>query len=766
MSLVLRLYHFLGSLTFTLILFSFIILVVCIGTFLESATQSHAYAATWTYGHPLFFIVFLSLFANILFSATRRWPFQKRHIPFLMTHLGLLLLLTGVWVKGAYGLQGHMNVLEGSGSHEVLIPTTQMIRLTNAQGKRYEWKIIENPFTLAQAAPLREEDRAPYLTLLDMQPHGKQQVELWNQGGRFTPYAIQPIVAGETLLNLVGDTPWLFHMEERAFLLDHIQALYAENATLSVYQHNKQTPLYVGPLQDAMQASINVSGALLHVTLQQSPENQWNLCAIWSTPEGRHIRESLLPLTHLNAFNEHTQDSNDLTLWQGAGPYLLRVERIPSVTLFVDKEKEWLIVLGRFGSLECHSFSQETLKSVYAIEGGFGGYFLQVPLPSSHSSYSPDSCHARWLEKATLHMRNQPPGSLGLPERLFQQACLATHRDFAAEWVAFLDAWRRSKRWLYRPQTSIGIEEDPFYHLDWTKLPIDTLCAMQWSVLLLRELENAYIQGQDPYACLKEMGWPVAIHADTPEKVFACLQDQLFHAASALPPLPEALCPNQLGQEQTALQAALLSTLLRQRACPWSILWEGPEENLIDFKRPFSSSTPLHCRLRPFAQPLPPLAKKEEEAPLLHCRIVEGEKMEEVDLVYDATGNQLAWPVLEGTYLAQCLPYSLSIPYQVRLRDARKIVYPHSDQPASYEAECLITDLRTKEEKEVLLSMNRVHETADGHRFYLSSISPGHEEAVRQVRLVVSRDPLRAAFTYIGGFFVAVGILLLLFRRP
>lgn len=769
MSLLVRLYHFLGSLTFTLILFSFIILVVCTGTILESTTQSHAYAAMWTYGHPLFFIVFISLFANILFSATRRWPFKKRHIPFLMTHLGLLLLLTGVWIKGGYGLQGHMSILEGSGSHQVVLPNEQMIRLTDKQGKRYEWQMTQKPFAEAQLVPTRERDRGPYLTLLNIHPHGKQKVEQWNQKGRFTPYAMKSIAANETHLGAVGDTPWLFRMEEKPPLInERIKALYAENATLSVYQDNEQPLLYVGPLQNAMQSPISISDTLLQIDLQQTPENNWHIQSTWATSEGREIGKILLPLTTanaLNVLNEHEKDPNHLTLWPGTGPYIIRIERTPSVNLLVDEEKEWLVVLGPFGSLDCHPFSQETLKSVYAIEGGFGGYFLQVPLPSSQPTCSPMACHAAWLKKAALHMRNQSPESLELPERLFQQACLAAHTDFATQWVTFLDKWQRSKRWLYTPEISINAQEDPFTHLDYSKLPDGLLRAMQWSVLLSNELERAYIQGQDPSMHLKKMGWPITIHTAHAEEIFHSLQHQLFQAASALPLPPETRCKAK-SEQNSIFNAAMLSTLLRQRECPWEILWEVPEDNLLDPTSPYSPLIPLHCRLRPVAQPLPPLAKKEEEAPMLSLRLVEGEKMEQIDLVYDETGHQLAWPVLEGTYLAQCIPYSINIPYHVRLRDARKIVYPHSDQPASYEAECLITDLRTGTEEEVLLSMNRVHETNDGHRFYLSSISPGHEEAVRQVRLVVSRDPLRAAFTYIGGFFVAMGILLLLFRRP
>src|SRR5262249_46812613 len=99
-------------------------LAVIAGTLLESRTGSHLFAAQITYEHPFFQLLLSLYFVNILLSALRRWPFKIRHIPFLITHLGLLMILAGTMIKNRFGLQGQMSIWEGSASQQVLLPHT------------------------------------------------------------------------------------------------------------------------------------------------------------------------------------------------------------------------------------------------------------------------------------------------------------------------------------------------------------------------------------------------------------------------------------------------------------------------------------------------------------------------------------------------------------------------------------------------------------------------------------------------------------------
>jgi len=130
MKLLLKLlYHFLGGVHFAILLIASVVIFVVAGTVLESITESHRYASYFTYSNPVFIALLWGFFINILFSALRRWPFQVHHIPFLMTHLGLLMILGGVLVKSYFGLQGTLSLIEGGGTHDVVIPYTYAIHV-------------------------------------------------------------------------------------------------------------------------------------------------------------------------------------------------------------------------------------------------------------------------------------------------------------------------------------------------------------------------------------------------------------------------------------------------------------------------------------------------------------------------------------------------------------------------------------------------------------------------------------------------------------
>lgn len=76
------LFHFLGGVHLAIALIAFSALFVVAGTFIESKTGSHLYAAFWTYENSFFTLLLAFFFMNILFAALRRWPFKKRHTPF------------------------------------------------------------------------------------------------------------------------------------------------------------------------------------------------------------------------------------------------------------------------------------------------------------------------------------------------------------------------------------------------------------------------------------------------------------------------------------------------------------------------------------------------------------------------------------------------------------------------------------------------------------------------------------------------------------
>jgi hypothetical protein len=108
-SLVWRLIHLLSSLKLALILIATIAIACAVATITESHFDS-AVAKAWIYKAP-WFIAWLALLCINLFAVTlSRWPWQKPHTGFIMTHYGIILLLIGAVVGSKLGFEGNVTL--------------------------------------------------------------------------------------------------------------------------------------------------------------------------------------------------------------------------------------------------------------------------------------------------------------------------------------------------------------------------------------------------------------------------------------------------------------------------------------------------------------------------------------------------------------------------------------------------------------------------------------------------------------------------------
>jgi hypothetical protein len=158
--------------------------------------------------------------------------------------------------------------------------------------------------------------------------------------------------------------------------------------------------------------------------------------------------------------------------------------------------------------------------------------------------------------------------------------------------------------------------------------------------------------------------------------------------------------------------------------------------------------------------------KIEESKPKVLLKLSADGQSEWVGLAYDSFGKGLKHPVLNGEYIVRFQSIYQKIPYRVRLRQGRQINYPNSQQPFSYESDLIITDKVRGTVLEKTISMNNVHETWDGYRFYMANITPQEEGAVKKVQIVVNHDPAKYWLTYPGACVMVLGIILLFWLRP
>jgi len=104
-----RLIHIFASLKLALLLLATIAIAIAIATFTESRFDS-AVARAWIYKAP-WFIAWLGVLCINLFAVTlSRWPWEKKHTGFIITHYGIILLLIGAVVGSKLGFEGNVTL--------------------------------------------------------------------------------------------------------------------------------------------------------------------------------------------------------------------------------------------------------------------------------------------------------------------------------------------------------------------------------------------------------------------------------------------------------------------------------------------------------------------------------------------------------------------------------------------------------------------------------------------------------------------------------
>src|SRR5580704_6785466 len=107
-----RLLKFFGSLKLAVVVLSLLAVGMATGTFLESRESSRV-AAQVVYRSWWFNGLLALLAVNIGAAALTRWPWKRKHVGFVITHAGLIILLGGCSAAFHYGTEGMLELHEG-----------------------------------------------------------------------------------------------------------------------------------------------------------------------------------------------------------------------------------------------------------------------------------------------------------------------------------------------------------------------------------------------------------------------------------------------------------------------------------------------------------------------------------------------------------------------------------------------------------------------------------------------------------------------------
>lgn len=128
-------FQFLASLRLAVILLSVLIVVSIAGTIFESKFDADT-ARIWFYEAPWFHLWLLFLAANLVCSAFMRYPWKRHHTGFLLTHLGIIVVMIGAVIGWVWGIEGTMTIFKGSPPDNSLVLQKRQLTVRDPDARR------------------------------------------------------------------------------------------------------------------------------------------------------------------------------------------------------------------------------------------------------------------------------------------------------------------------------------------------------------------------------------------------------------------------------------------------------------------------------------------------------------------------------------------------------------------------------------------------------------------------------------------------------
>jgi len=202
-SLLIRFLRFLGKVQFTIVLLLGGVVIMTAGTILESR-ESREVARSLVYG-AAWFDVFLFLIAvNLVTAVINRIPIKRHQWSVVLTHLSIVLLLTGAWVSRTFGYEGRLAIREGNEESSILLDSLEVRARWTVGTDQADLRAVEASFPLPSTMrkgvrTLQEESKErPGFRLLDYVPDGVASAGL-GQGGEEDAPGVRFMVAGQQL---------------------------------------------------------------------------------------------------------------------------------------------------------------------------------------------------------------------------------------------------------------------------------------------------------------------------------------------------------------------------------------------------------------------------------------------------------------------------------------------------------------------------------------------------------------------------------------
>ena len=131
-----KLFYFFCSLKLAVLILISLLLMLAVGTFIESRYDAEV-AKAWVYKSSYLYFLFGLLIINLLFVMFQRWPWKKRHTGFLLAHIGIITVSLGAFFSHQWGVDGSIQIPIGESRKFISLPEKVFAIYSSFTGETY-----------------------------------------------------------------------------------------------------------------------------------------------------------------------------------------------------------------------------------------------------------------------------------------------------------------------------------------------------------------------------------------------------------------------------------------------------------------------------------------------------------------------------------------------------------------------------------------------------------------------------------------------------
>lgn len=139
-------FKFFASLKLAIFILATLISVLAAATFVESFHGADA-ARILIYESPWFAALLIVLAMNLAAAALDRLPWKKKHIGFVITHLGIIVILAGALVTQKTVVDGQMAMAEGETEYRISLPKPLLYIYSETDGLDWIFPLKKKAFS-------------------------------------------------------------------------------------------------------------------------------------------------------------------------------------------------------------------------------------------------------------------------------------------------------------------------------------------------------------------------------------------------------------------------------------------------------------------------------------------------------------------------------------------------------------------------------------------------------------------------------------------